>query len=686
MIKRLITLVFSILLTFTYAQEQKKDTIQIDEVIIEVTKSNTKLQKMPMAISHISAKSIERLGVNKMSDLNALVPNFFMPDYGSRLTSPIYIRGIGARLDEPSVGLYVDDIPYFEKGSFNFEFQNIKKIEVLRGPQGTLYGRNTMGGLIRVYTPDPEFKTEANIRMDYATNNYIKPSVHVNLPLSEKIAFLVDASITSTDGFFTNEFTGKKVDKSNTTSTRFKLRYDASENLTFKLLANYEKDHQDGYPYAVYNTETRALGNINYNKESAYDRDLYALGFNAKYKTKAFDLSFSTSYQGMEDIQLIDQDFLPTDVFYVDQNRAKRTFVEELNINSKKEKKIKWIVGLFAFQANSDKNVDVDLYNYNMTLFKTYDQPTNGLAAFGQVEIPVNKFKFTAGLRYDYEKTSLVYGYDRAVAGNLSDVSDLDLSLSYNELLPKLIVDYKLSNTANIYTSFSKGYKAGGFNSTIERDEDESYLPEYSLNYELGAKTQWFTRKLTANASLFYIDWEDQQTLQVVPSGRGVMTKNAGKSTSLGAELELAYKSNKALDFGVGFGYTKAKYTDYQYNDTTEYGDNYIPLVPNYTFNAVGNYHLYFNNAKIKQIVFNASYKHFGKSYWEDANENYQGNYGLLNANITANYDKLSFGVWTKNVLDTNYNSYFFTISSLNSSYAQQGTPAQFGVFAKYKI
>jgi outer membrane receptor protein involved in Fe transport len=684
--KKVILITFSLLTAFAFAQEQKKDTVQIEDVTIQVTKSNTKLQKMPMAISHISARDIERLGVNDLSDLNGFIPNLFMPDYGSRLTSPIYIRGIGSRINEPSVGLYVDDIPYFDKGSFNFEFQNIKKIEVLRGPQGTLYGRNTMGGLIRVYTPEPKFKNGASFRIDYATNNYIKPSFHINQVLSDKVAFLVDASLVRTDGFFTNKFTGKKADKSLTQSARFKLKYNASEKLKFNFSANYEKDQQDGYPYAVYNTNTQTIGEVNYNQDSAYDRDLYALGFNAKYNASPFDISFSASYQGMEDIQLIDQDFLASSIYYVDQTRTKNTFVEELNFNSKKGSKIKWIAGLFAFQASSDKAVDVDIYPAHMTLFKTYDQPTNGLAAFGQVEIPYNKFKFTLGLRYDYEKTSLLYGYDRAIGGNRSNVSNLDLTLSYNELLPKLIVNYELSNTANIYGSFSKGYKAGGFNATIEREEDESYLPEYSLNYEIGAKTQWLAKKLTANASVFYIDWKDQQIYQTVPSGHGSMLKNAGKSISQGAELELAYKINNTLDFGFGFGYTDAKFDDYKRDDTLDYSGNYIPFIPKYTFNTQGNYHLYLNNSKLQQIIINANYKHFGKSYWNDANESYQDAYGLLNANITAKYEKLSFGIWAKNALDANYNSHFFSIATLHKSYAQQGTPAQLGVFFKYKL
>ncbi len=687
-----ITLLFLLISSIAFSQEIKKDTIKLNEVIIEVSKSTTKLQKTPMAISQISANEIEKLGINSLSDLNAIVPNLFMPDYGSRSTAPIYIRGIGSRGDDPSVGLYVDDIPYFDKGTFNFEFQNIKKIEVLRGPQGTLYGRNTMGGLIRVYTPSPKFKTCGSVKVDYGTNNYIKPSIHYNQKVTDKMAFLIDASLMQTDGFFTNKFSGNNVDEAKANSLRFKLKYNPLDNLTLNFTTNYGNNQQNGFPYGLYDSEKDEVAQVNYNQPSSYDRDLLSVGLNAKYYTNLFDVNFSASYQKMEDVNLIDQDFTVADLYFTDQWREKNTFVEELNINSKSDKKIKWIGGLFAFQTTSDKIVDVDLNipaQPYMNIYKTYDINTNGIAGFGQVEIPYNKFNFTLGLRYDYETSNMLYNYEMAVGqGGLNPVDNLDLSLEYGELLPKFIINYNSSETVNLYTSFSKGYKAGGFNSTIERDEDETFTPEYSYNYEFGAKTQWLDRKLTANANIFYIDWKDQQVRQIVPSGRGVVLKNAGKSVSKGVDLELSYRPSKSFDIGLGYGYTDAKFVSYQDKDADgnilNFDDNYISLIPKYTLSSSANYHLFFKNKKINQVVFNTSYKHFGGSYWERENINYQKSYGLTNLNISAHFDKFSLGIYEKNLLDVKYKSYLF-ISTLGKI-AQSGTPTRIGVFFKYKF
>ncbi len=150
---------FILFLNLTNARETaKQDSIKnykLDEITIKSPKYNRNIFEIPAAASMLPERLIENSKVENLTDISGIVPNFFMPDYGSKLTSPVYIRGVGNRINTPSVGLYVDDIPYFEKSAFNFDFFDVERIEVLRGPQGTLYGRNTMGGLINIITNNP---------------------------------------------------------------------------------------------------------------------------------------------------------------------------------------------------------------------------------------------------------------------------------------------------------------------------------------------------------------------------------------------------------------------------------------------------------------------------------------------------------------------------------------------------
>jgi len=685
--RKIYTFIFIVFSFVGFSQKMTNDTIQkIDEVIIETNKVKISLQKLPVSAYYLPAQKIEILEINDMADLNGFVPNLFIPDYGSKYNSPIFIRGIGSRLYEPSVGLYVDNIPYFDKGTFNFEFFKIKKIEILRGPQGTLYGRNTLGGLIKIYTPNPEFNTHASFTFNYGNYNQLKSGFHYNQEISEKVAFLIDGAYTQKDGYFTNTYDAKKVDASNTYSTRFKLLYNPIDKFKTIISVNYDNDKQNGYPYSVYNTESQAANPINYNHPSYYKRDLFSIGVNSEYIFPKMDITFSTSYQYLNDFQDIDQDFTENDIYTVLQKRNKNSFVEELNIKSKENTKIKWVTGLFAFQNTAYKTVDVDIVNYSMNLFKSYDQPTTGFAGFGQISIPFSIYEFTAGIRYDYEKTKLNYIYDRTINGNTTNVENLNLDLSFDEILPKISLSINPIDQFSTYISFSKGYKAGGFNSTIEREEDESYKPEYSLNYEVGYKYKSLDKALTASASIYFIDWKDQQITQTVPSGRGLMLKNAGESESYGIELETRYKLFDSFHISLNYGTMVARFIEYQQDDETNFSGNFIPYVPKYTLNTLIDYKLKLKNDQLKFIWFNINYNRFGKIYWNNANTNYQNDYGILNINISSKYKNFSFGFWGKNLLNTTYNTFYFDINILQKSFVQLGDPFQVGFFVKYRI
>ncbi|MDM8002802.1 MAG: Plug domain-containing protein, partial [Bacteroidota bacterium] len=167
--------ILSLLISLTVSLNAQKYTVEPDttvylvgelsEVVIKASKDNVTFKSLPASVSVIGETLIAESGIRSLNDASSSIPNFFMPDYGSKLTSPVYIRGIGSRINSPSVGLYVDHVPYFEKASFNFDFFDIKRIEVLRGPQGTLFGRNTMGGIVNIITTSPLDYNGSNVNL-----------------------------------------------------------------------------------------------------------------------------------------------------------------------------------------------------------------------------------------------------------------------------------------------------------------------------------------------------------------------------------------------------------------------------------------------------------------------------------------------------------------------------------------
>jgi len=695
----ILTLLF-LLPLFAFSQETVKDSdisqiVDLTEVTVKAEKIERKLQEIPVAVSVIEVKKIEDENIGTLADLSARVPNLFVLDYGSKLSPPVFIRGMGLRRDaSPSVGLYVDNIPYLEKGSFNFDFVDVESIEVLRGPQGTLYGRNTMGGLIKIYTQEPKAKAVNYFKTEFGTYGLMKSSLHINQPISSKFYSVFNAMYSRGDGYFKNAFSGKKADKFDSFSGRFKLAYRPNNDFKATFSIDYENSNELGYPYALYTVSTQTAGDINYNRESSYDRDQLSIGLNIEHQAKYFTFSSSTSFQLLDDTFIIDQDFSPIDVYFIDQQRTHHTIYQELNIHSKKNSKINWLIGAMYFKQFTDKDVNVTfgapyLAMTHSTLdsryyIKNYDQPTTGFAIYGQTSMPFGKFDFTLGARLDIEKAKLDHTYTEYPNGTPEVKPGFNSDLSFNQFVPKASIAYKPCSYFTSYFSVTKGFKAGGFNSSFESDDARTFTPEYSWNYEFGIKSTWFNKHLTANLSLFLIDIVDQQVLQPVPSGRGAFVSNAAKSKNKGFELELSGIVTKNWQVWASYGFIDAKFLEYTNTLGVDLTNNLIPNIPFFTFNAGTNIMFELKGDFIQKAHINLSYQHFGKQYWEEENEAFQKSYGTANAKITFENKTFDFGFWAKNIFDVDYNSFYFTASG--KSFVQLGKPAQFGVFAKIKF
>ena len=670
------------------------DTVKnykLDEITIKSPKFNRNIFEIPVAASMLPERLIENNKVENLTDISAFVPNFFMPDYGSKLTSPVYIRGVGNRINTPSVGLYVDDVPYFEKSAFNFDFYDIERVEVLRGPQGTLYGRNAMGGLINIITNNPGNKRISKVSVDYGNYNQIRTGISHNQPFGEKFSVLASLHQTHNDGFYENMFNQSRVDKLNSYSGRVKMQFAPSEMLKTMLNVQYEDSKQGGYPYAVFNDETMKADDINYDMESIYNRKMFSAGLNLQYSGKKADIRLVSSLQALNDLQGIDQDFTEESLFYVDQDQKLDMFAQEINIQSKENSTYDWMFGAFGFSQMLDKSVTVEYGDDGLSKYhlpyseyyytKWYDNSNSGIAIFHQSTLKFGGFSVTAGIRADYEKATLGYIYDTFKNGNQNNVESFNSELDFFEILPKIAFKYSISEYFTPYATIAKGYNSGGFNSTFEEDEHRTFDPERSWNYEAGIKAKWLQQRVYANLAFFYIDWSNQQIYQTVPTGTGSMLTNAGKSESKGLEFEIKVLPAKNLEMWLASGYNEAKFIDYVKSENEDYSGNYLPYVPKFSFNIGTNYMVEVNKNWLEKIRFNITYNGFGKHYWKETNEAYQDFYGLLNHRISFEKGNVTFAFWGKNILNAEYNSFYF--QALGNSYAQIGKPASLGVNLK---
>lgn len=664
--------------------------IELNELVVKSSRENSVMIKnLPASITLLKTNDLINHEITSLKNLGGYVPNFFMPDYGSRLTSPVYIRGIGSRINSPSVGLYVDNVPYFEKSAFDFEFSDIDRIEVLRGPQGTSYGRNTMGGLIKIFTKDPSETRESRISLSGGNYGFFRADASYAQPLGKSAGLSLSAYYSRGSGFFTNEYENTAIDKENIYGGRVKYVNNLTTYTRIQFTSSFEYSDQGGYPYARINKETGEIEPINYDYYSSYKRDILSNAFTIDHESKNFLFQSVTSHQFLKDDQNIDQDFTTASLFTANQNTNQNMISQEFTFKSKLGHKITWVAGTFGFLQLFDDEVSVSygqdgIAAYKLpgatSMVKNYDNTIQGIAFFGESTINdliTSGLSFTAGLRVDLEKASQGYLFNSYIVGNKTTLDDSKGNVSYSEILPKASLSYKINTNITAYTSLAKGYKTGGFNTTFETDEDRSFKPEYSWNYEAGIKTLFFRKALLANISAFYIDWKDQQIYQPVPSGQGSMLKNAGKSVSKGFEVEVIARPIQNLSLYASYGYTQAKFTQYQRTPEIDLSGNYIPYAPGNTLNIGADWSVNVDEQGLNKIIFFAGYQGQGNIYWNEENTVSQDFYGLLNGKISYSAKFARIDLWAKNILNEEYTSFFF--SALGNNFVQVGKPFHFG-------
>lgn len=505
-------------------------TYNMGEIIVtSSTKETNNLRTLPGSVSILSPQMISGRQIDALKDISSFVPNLYMPDYGAKLTSAIYIRGIGARSSGQSVGLYVDNVPYLDKSTFDFELTDIQRIEVLRGPQGTLYGRNAMGGIVNIYTISP-FDYQGK-KLSLSTGSYGQYKVKAShyAKLSETIGFTAAAYYDHSDGFYTNAYDGKKIDKEDNVGGRFKLegRFNPNFRASYSFSADYT--NQGAFPYGKFigkgNTDYKNVQPININDPSSYKRLVIANNLSLEYRNEHVILSSITGHQYFKDDMKMDQDFSPLSIFTLNQKQKQNAFSEELAIKSNTRNNYQWSFGLYGFydDLHTDGPVDfkedgiktvlqpvfdqlkkdhpkmpyLKILDDHLYIPGSFDTPSYGLALYHQStynNLFTEGLSITAGIRLDYEKQKMDYnseakmrmGFGFVENGPVIDIEklfpipttvmDASVSQDFWQVLPKISLKYECSPNTFTYVSVAKGYKTGGYNVQMSADVMQSQM------------------------------------------------------------------------------------------------------------------------------------------------------------------------------------------------------------------
>ena len=329
----------------------------LDEVVIVAQpKEGVGLRLQPMSSTVMTSGELMRLHVHDLSQLSDFIPSFQMPAYGSRLTSSMYVRGIGSRINNPAVGIYYDNLPLMSKAAFNNHFYMIDRVDVLRGPQSTLYGQNTEGGLVRVYSKNPMNYQGTDIRLGIGTGLYSNIEVAHHHRPSEKLAFSVAGFYSGLKGFINNQNFSEKNDLTNEAGAKVRLIYQPSQKLKFDWTADYQYVNQNGFGYGEFQPiETSSVKPYSLDVEdpattimNGYKRNMLNTGLTLSYETQRLLFTSTTSYQFLQDMMLMDQDYMTPDYLRLEQCQKMNALTQEFVLRSHDNSAWQHTTGLFA--------------------------------------------------------------------------------------------------------------------------------------------------------------------------------------------------------------------------------------------------------------------------------------------------------------------------------------------------
>ena len=474
--------------------------VDLDEVVVvPQPKEGFSLRQQCMNSTAFTSNELNRLEIRNLSQLADYVPSFAMPQYGSRLTSSMYIRGIGSRVNNSAIGIYYDHIPLMSKSAFNTHFYMIDRVDVLRGPQGTLYGANTEGGIVRVYSKNPMNYQGTDINISAGSAFTRKAEVaHFYRP-SDKLGLMVAGFYNGQDGFFYNNNLEEYNDKMDEAGAKLRLIWKPKQHLTLDLTSDYQYTNQNGFAYGLYDADNDETAKPSTTTMNSYRRQMVNTGLNITYDMPSLILNSTTSHQYLWDRMNMDQDYVVADYMRLQQQQKMNALTQELVLRSKSTGGWQHTTGVFGSYQWLHTDAPVffgdEMGNFIMTQWGMpaavasmlsfqnnwvpgdFHTPQLNLAAYHESNLWLNdRLKITLGLRYDYDQVKIDYNtsakFDLAVNARGTVTTHSYLSQlaseqkdSYHQLLPKIGFTYSLCEEGcNVFAVVSKGYRAGGYN------------------------------------------------------------------------------------------------------------------------------------------------------------------------------------------------------------------------------
>jgi iron complex outermembrane receptor protein len=675
-------------------------TADANDTVVTAQKRSERLIDVPVSITAVSAETLAIAGQDSLASLNKLVPGLY-------ITQPVYflsptIRGIGSTLSvssESNIAIYIDGVYQPAQGSSVFDLASISGVEVLKGPQGTLFGRNATGGAILVKTRDPSFTDmAANFELSYARFDEVRAGGYVSVPINDKIAVNAAVSYRYTNGYVRDVRTDQILNEGRSFVARGKVRLAPADGVDVILTASHNSfDDPTASIYQNLNGRSQFAA-VPGSGPLATDRYHVSHDVIDVVRTKANEytarINVDTGLGTLSSITALKRDYLFStndadnsylNVFRVDFDFRGRTFTQEVNLTSPSDQQFTYVIGAFYYHNHKF----YDLFQYNRADYLFSDNKANAIAGYADGTLNLGNLAIIGGIRYSSEKRRQDNGL---LPGPLVPrPGSRSLEARDNSWTPRLSLRYAIGPRSNVYAIYSRGFKAGVFDGTSLTNP--GVKPETVDAFEVGLKSAG--RRFTFNASGYYYLYHDiQANALLITNGVALNSLvNAAKARIHGLELDGSYMVSDALSVRATFGYTNGQYKSFPgapaYRPLANGGNAAIfvdasgnPTVrtPKVQASAQIDYTIPLGE---RAITFSLSHSYQGRVYYDFDSQLSQGPVFVVDGSATLKLsDQFKVAVFGRNITDKVYaTSKGFSTFGTNITFAK---PATYGVTLSY--
>jgi iron complex outermembrane recepter protein len=713
-------------MTSAHAQEAPK--ADDGEIVVTALRRDANLQDVPASVTAFTSESIENAGIERAGEFINLTSNVNLVETQNSGNAFIIIRGITqARNSEPSVAVVIDGVQQVNPAMFNQELFDIEQIEVLKGPQGGLYGRNAIGGAIIINSKKPTDEFSGSIKAGIDNGFGWQVRGGISGPIADGVKFRLSGSYRDTNGYIRNTFLNEDADPVKDFAIRGNLLFDASDSLSVDLRGSYAKLKTQALYFNIVNDVNDVSLPVRVNNRGINNRSIYNVAAKIRYEGEGFTATSITSYDTVSEILTGDAfDFRPINEsflfrpanspfgfglgFGIDIAQSQylnvKAFSQELRFESPKDNKLFWMVGGYLIDTKrfiSTGNL-VDLGRGVFPVYRTPstnpDSPQQTFLSDGQKNFAwavfanlgydfTDQFRVDGSLRYDRDRrvntTLTPTGFLPNVPGFPQGATGQKRKAVFDDLQPKVTLTYKPSEDVTLYGGYSRGFRSGGFNQTGVGavaggngivGVSDLFQDETASTFEAGIKTRLLNRKLTLNAAAYSTISKNSYFFVFLAANSTQNLGNIPKTQIRGFELEANFRPTRDIQLNAAAGYTFSEIKKFPVASVI---GNEAPLISRYTYNLGAQFTPEISDGI--RLLARADYRRIGKTWWEPFNTTVRKPINLVDARLGINGGAWAITGFAENLFDKKYNAEFSP-----GGFVFKARPRRYGVEASYKF